>query len=154
MILIGRNDADALATGWHPLQEGPAGVPCRWMSPRAVVRMPSGFRVRGTCMTVSAPGEIRGMRPGMSVYYGGTLLGHCGDLGLEGAWNTVQITFDDTAMEGLPTSAAAPLKLTLAVENREAGDAVPLAFVPHEVLGNGDLRELGALISSVRWMSG
>lgn len=154
MILIGRNDADALATGWHPVQEGPASVPCRWMSPRAVLRMTSGSRLRGICMTVSAPGEIRGMRPGMSAYHGETLLGHCSDLGLEGAWNTVIITFDDNATEALPTNAAASLTLTFAVEHRENDQTMPLAFVPHEVLGNGDLRELGALVSSVRWITG
>jgi hypothetical protein len=150
MILIGRNDADALATGWHPLQEGPAGVPCRWMSPRAVVRLAPVPGITGLCITVSAPAQMRGVRPGLSVYHGDKLWGHCEDLGEDGAWSTAIIEFDDDIE--LPAGAtAAPLTLTLIIENRD-DEPETLAFIPHEVLANGDLRELGAQVSSIRWI--
>lgn len=151
MILIGHNDADALAAGWHPVQEGPAGVPCRWMSQRAEIRLraektDNDAAMGGLCVTISGPASIQGKTPGLSVYKGEIFLGHCANLGGEGCWNTAIIRFDNENSDCEDQEQ----KLTLAIENRESGAATPLAFIPHEILGNGDLRELGSLISSVR----
>jgi len=141
MILMGMNDAAVLKDGWHPVQEGPGGIPCRWMSPRATVFLAAGASVQAT---VSAPGEIAGRRPGLSVYGAdGTLLGHCADLGREGEWTVVQLSL------GRSTQAGGEL-CAFAVESIDSGSAVPLGFIPHEIFGNGDLRELGVQISTIR----
>lgn len=151
MILIGRNDADALATGWHPLQDGPGGVPCRWMSPRAEVRMPKPHPGAGAlCVSVSAPDRIRRYPPGLSLYYGEEFLGNCADLGDEGFWTTALIPINPDRIQVIYQDTP-NVTLTLAVENRSQ-KVVPLAFIPHEVLNNGDLRELGVQISSLRWV--
>lgn len=150
LILIGRNDADALGAGWHPAQEGPAGAPCRWMSPRAVVRV-AGAGAGEICVTVSAPALIQGRRPGLSVYAGEQLLGHCADLGDEGVWNVARILFENPGNNGgAPGSAAEKLEMTLVIEELGGGEPNSLSFIPHEVMGNGDLRDLGALVSSIR----
>lgn len=147
IILIGRNDADALGAGWHPVQEGPAGVPCRWMSPRAEVRLRMGG-LAGLAVTVSVPGMIQGLKPGLSVYDGPRRLGHCNNLGPEGAWSVVDLPFDGRLQRA--DHDGAELLLTLVVEMLDGTCCVPMAFVPHTVMGNGDLRELGTLVSSIR----
>lgn len=149
LILIGRNDAEALGSGWHPVKEGPTGVPCRWMSPRAVVRLP-GPGARGVCVTVSAPAIIEGRKPGLSVYADEKLLGHCADLGDEGVWNVAQILFEYPENISGARNAADSLELALVIEELSGGKSTPLAFIPHEIMGNGDLRELGTLVSSIR----
>jgi len=147
LILIGRNDAAWLGEGWHPAQDGPGGLPCRWMSQQATVKLAEGGGGPADIfVAVSAPGSIKGMAPGLSVYADGTLLGHQADLGREGVWHGA--LFGVT----LPPDCGA---LRLAVEHRsDAADAggttTPLAFVPHEVLGNGDLRQLGVQVSMIR----
>ncbi len=154
IILIGHNDTAYLTTGWHPVQDGPGGVTCRWMSQRAEIAIPGAAGnaqalpqpppLREIIITLSAPAEISGRKPGLSLYTGNTLLGHCPDLGPENHWATAIFSLTP------PVSPVAPLLLKLAMESRENETVIPLAFVPHEVLQNGDLRELGSLVSTVR----
>lgn len=97
-------------------------------------------------IAVSAPAAIREMAPGLSLYAEGALLGHQADLGRESVWHGA--LFGVT----LPPDCGA---LRLAVEHRSGaadagGTTTPLAFVPHEVLGNGDLRQLGVQVSMIR----
>lgn len=164
MILMGVNDAAALGSGWHPVQEGPGGVPCRWMSAEAEIQVSTKGLVTDDNRTapearprplhltvgVSAPALIRNKRPGLSVYTDrGDLLGHCADLGDEGAWNIAFIPLKADALPG----AFEHISLRLVTETRAGAEPELLAFVPHEVFANGDLRALGTLVTSIRLSS-
>lgn len=144
---FGHNDYLCLGAGWHPLQEGPGGVACRWMSPRATVRIPDEEQsVTGIIVKVTAPQTINGHAPGLSVYRDNRLLGHCADLGLECHWTDIHIPFDCPPLAG-------DQELTFVVEHR-AGDLVtPLTFLPNLVLGNGDIRELGIQAAQLQFTS-
>lgn len=150
LILIGENDGAYLREGWHPVQPGPAGLPCRWISPEAVLELPASDATGGAnrtparlVATVSAPLTLRGLKPGLSVYSGEARLGHCEDIAdSDGQWFTVSID--------LPAWPAGSVRLAVEHLDPATGQATRLAFVPHEVLGNGDLRELGVQVSSLR----
>ena len=133
---FGDNDYLVLGAGWHPLQEGPGGVQCRWMSPKAVLRIPDDETgVTGIRMQLTAPGIIEGFKPGLSVHLADQRLAHETDLGQEGQWHTVEIRW--------PSPVNGELFLDLVVENADPAAPSPLRFLPGIVLGNGDIRELG-----------
>ena len=122
-----------------------------------MVRLPgqvSGVGLGGLCVSVSAPALIQRQKPGLSAYAGVHLLGHCADLGDEGGWTVAEILFtgpiDEVSQE---SGRASWLEITLAVEAFDGEVPTALAFIPHEVMGNGDLRELGTLVSSIRGIS-
>jgi len=92
-------------------------------------------------ITVS-PASNAPVKPGLSLYIGNELAGHCRELGKPGEWSTAEFLVDSKSREVVGVS--------LVSENRDQKEPVPVAFVPHQILKNGDWRELGLLVSSIR----
>jgi len=92
-------------------------------------------------ITVSPAPDVAA-KPGLSLYIGNALVGHCRELGKPGEWSTVEFLVDSRTRDAAGFS--------LVSENRDQEEPVPVTFVPHRVSENGDWRELGVLVSSIR----
>lgn len=143
VIAVGSNDRAHFTAGWFDTEIDPrSGVAYRWTAPEArfTLALPEGspgiwMLVAGACCVVGRPIPL-------SLYAGGQLLGHAPTAAIADAWAPVLFRFN-------PPPGGTD-EWTLRVEHFDGDTATPLPYVPHDHLGNGDVRRLGIMVAAIR----
>jgi hypothetical protein len=148
MIVMGANDLAHCLSGWHVRERDERnGVCYRWTGAEAQFRIGAGPGSRALRLMVSGPSALTGRPVPLSLYAAGHRVAHLPAAASADAWTIVDLPLAEAASPG-------PIFMlrveVLAGDESPAQRGTAQVFVPDLYLRNGDFRELGIMVASIR----
>jgi hypothetical protein len=145
---MGANDLTHCLSGWHVREtDGRNGVCYRWTGAEAEFRIFVEQGSRALSLMVSGPAILTGEPVPLSLYSGGRRLAHLREAAPTDNWTIAELPLD--------SSQYGEQVYTLRVETLRGSEphghrGVAQLFVPDLYLHNGDFRQLGIMVASIR----